>query len=70
MMKFETVKTLKDEKFRRLTGIKRITFDKMVEILDRSIRTRKINSGRKKKLSTENSCSSLRLCVLLCFLCV
>lgn len=54
-MKFETVKMLEDEKFRRLTGIKRSTFDKRVEILDQSIKTRKINSGRKKKLRTENS---------------
>ncbi|MBI3900929.1 MAG: IS5/IS1182 family transposase, partial [Chlamydiia bacterium] len=27
-MKFETVKDLDDEKFRRLTGVKRPTFDK------------------------------------------
>jgi hypothetical protein len=31
-MKFETVKHLDDEKFRRLTGIKRPTFDKMVRM--------------------------------------
>ena len=54
-MKFETVKDLDDEKFRRLTGVKRPTFDKMVGILNESIKNRKFNSGRKKKLSTENS---------------
>jgi hypothetical protein len=54
-MKFETVKNLDDEKFRRLTGVKRPTFDKMVGILDQSIKDRKVNSGRKKKLSLENS---------------
>jgi len=54
-MKFETVKNLDDEKFRRLTGVKRPTFDKMVGILDDSIKNRKVNSGRKKKLSIENS---------------
>lgn len=54
-MKFETVKGLDDEKFRRLTGVKRPTFDKMVGILRESIANRKINSGRKKKLSVENS---------------
>jgi len=54
-MKFETVKDLDDEKFRRLTGVKRPTFDKMVGILDDSIKNRKVNSGRKKKLSIENS---------------
>ena len=54
-MKFETAKELDDEKFRRLTGVKRSTFDKMVGILNESIKNRKVNSGRKKKLSTENS---------------
>jgi len=54
-MKFETVKDLDDEKFRRLTGVKRPTFDKMVGILNDSIKNRKVNSGRKKKLSIENS---------------
>lgn len=54
-MKFETVKHLDDEKFRRLTGVKRSTFDKMVMILEQSIKNRRVNSGRKKKLSLENS---------------
>lgn len=54
-MKFETVKYLDDEKFRRLTGVKRSTFDKMVRILEQSIKNRRVNSGRKKKLSIENS---------------
>lgn len=54
-MKFEAVKNLGEEKFRRLTGIKRSTFDKMVGILEESIKSRKVNSGRKKKLSLENS---------------
>ena len=54
-MKFETARELDDEKFRRLTGVKRPTFDKMVVILDQSIKTRKTTSGRKRKLSLENS---------------
>ena len=54
-MKFETAKELDDEKFRRLTGVKRPTFDKMVGILDQSIKRRKTTSGRKRKLSLENS---------------
>lgn len=54
-MKFETVKDLDDEKFRRLTGVKRPTFNKMVDILNESIKNRKVNSGRKKKLNIENS---------------
>lgn len=54
-MKFETVKDLDDEKFPRLTGVKRPTFNKMVDILDQSIKTRRTTSGRKRKLSLENS---------------
>jgi len=53
-MKFDTVKDLDNEKFRRLTGVKRLTFDKMVCILDESIKNRKTSKGRKKKLSIEN----------------
>ena len=54
-MKFETVKHLDDEKFRRLTGVKRTSFNKMVSILTASVKSRKCNSGRKKKLSVENA---------------
>ena len=41
-MKFETV-------------VKRPTFDKIMGILEQSIKNRKTNRGRKKKLSLENS---------------
>ena len=53
-MKFARVNNLDEEKFRRLTGVKRTTFDKMADILKQSITTRKTNKGRKKKLSIEN----------------
>lgn len=53
-MKFETVKELDDEKFRRLAGIKRTTFDKMVFILKQSDKDKKIHGGRKNKLTIEN----------------
>jgi hypothetical protein len=53
-MKFEIVKGLDGEKFRRLTGVKRTTFDKMVNILEQSIKSRETTKGRKKKLSIEN----------------
>ena len=53
-MKFETVKDLDEEKFRRLTGVKRTTFDKMVCILKQAVHDRKTKKGRKKKLSIEN----------------
>ncbi len=32
-MKYEQIKELEAEKFRRLTGVKKETFDKMVSIL-------------------------------------
>jgi hypothetical protein len=53
-VKFETAKELGDEKFRRLAGIKRTTFAKMVLILEQSSKDKKINGGRKNKLSIEN----------------
>lgn len=53
-MKFDTVKELDDEKFRRLTGVKRSTFDKMLCILSDAIKSRRTAKGRKKKLSIED----------------
>ena len=53
-MKFETVKGLDDERFRRLTGVKRTTFEKMVLILQEADKAKKARGGRKNKLSIEN----------------
>ena len=53
-MKLETIKGLDEEKFRRLTGVKRTTFDRMIEILEKAVQDRGTNKGRKKKLSIEN----------------
>lgn len=50
-MTFETVKTLKTEAFRRLTGVKRETFDHMTSILQESLRLKKLKGGRPGKLS-------------------
>jgi len=50
-MKFEAIKTLKTESFRRLTGIKRETFDHMTSILEEKLRLKKIRGGRPGKLS-------------------
>ncbi len=54
-MKFEKIRALKDEKFRRLTGIKKSTFDRMIFILNTSIKTGRTLTGRKKKLSLEDT---------------
>ena len=53
-MKYEQVKSLSDEQFRRLTGVKRSTFDKMIEILEEADKKKKTKGGRRKKLSMEN----------------
>lgn len=53
-MKFEYMKTYSDEKFRRITGVKRKTFDKMLEIL-RPIKDKlTAKGGPKPKLSLED----------------
>ena len=53
-LKYEKVKILPDDQFRRLTGVKRSTFDKMVKILEGANREKKAKGGRKNKLSIEN----------------
>lgn len=53
-MKYEIIKDSQDEKFRRLTGVKKTTFEKMIEILRQADEKKKIKGGRKNKLSLEN----------------
>jgi transposase len=53
-MKYDQIKLLDDEKFRRLTGVKRATFYKMTEILKNVDQQKKVRGGRKNKLSLEN----------------
>lgn len=53
-MKFDKIAGLDDERFRRLTGVKRSTFEKMVLILQEADKAKKIRGGRKNKLSIEN----------------
>lgn len=50
-MKYEQTKFLEDDKFRRLTGVKRVTFEKMVSILEEADKKKKAKGGRNKKLS-------------------
>jgi hypothetical protein len=54
-MKFERIKNLDEERFRRLTGVKRRTFDKMTLILQEAHQRKKAKGGRNNKLSIENS---------------
>ncbi len=44
-MKYEKIKDYKDEEFRRLSGVKRSTFKKMIEILAEAERKKKIRGG-------------------------
>ena len=53
-MKFEKAKELDTEKFRRLTGVKRSTFDQMVSILEISHKIKKARGGRINKLKIED----------------
>jgi Helix-turn-helix of DDE superfamily endonuclease len=50
-MKFDTIKNLKPEEFRRLTGVKQETFNKMIEIIEEAVRIKKSKGGRPNKLA-------------------
>lgn len=52
-MRFEKVKELKGEEFRRLTGVKRSIFSKMVEILIEEEGKKKARGGKPSKKSME-----------------
>jgi transposase len=53
-MKYDQIKAVEGEKFRRLTGVKRETFMKMVSILEEADLKKKMRGGRKNKVSIEN----------------
>ncbi len=52
-MKYDQIKELDDERFRRLTGVKRSTFEMMLNILKEADKLKKVRGGRKNKLSIE-----------------
>jgi len=53
-MKYEKIAKYSNTKFRRITGVKRATFDKMVEILQKGYAEKHRRRGRKPKLSIED----------------
>ena len=53
-MKYENIKEYDEKQFRRITGVKRATFNKMIEILKKSYAEKHSRRGRKPKLSIEN----------------
>jgi len=52
--KYQQLAGLNDENFRRLTGVKRSTFNTMVEILAKADGAKKAVGGRKNKLCLED----------------
>jgi Helix-turn-helix of DDE superfamily endonuclease len=54
MMKWEKVQTLNDKAFRRLTGVKRRTFAKMIEIIAKAQKEKKARGGRPNSLTIED----------------
>jgi len=53
-MKYQKIKNLPDGQFRRVTGVKRTTFTKMVEILTEAQTKKKSKGGRPNKLYVED----------------
>ena len=53
-MRYESLKEFKDEEFRRLTGVKRTTFEKMVEILKEAEQAKKAIGGKPNKLTIQD----------------
>lgn len=53
MLKGESLQGLKAEEFRRLTGIKKATFEQMVVLLEEAHDRKKARGGRPNKLSVE-----------------
>ena len=52
-MKYEKIKDYKDEEFRRLSGVKRATFKKMIEILRSAEKKKKARGGKPNVLPME-----------------
>ena len=53
-MKFENLTKLSESQFRRAIGVKRKTFERMVEIVRDAEKLKKAKGGRSNKLSVEN----------------
>lgn len=53
-MKYEVIKGLEDEKFRRLTGVKGTTFEKMIGLLRDAAIKKRAKGGGKPKLLLED----------------
>ena len=58
-MKYEKIAEYSNTKFRRITGVKRATFDKMAEILHKGYAQKPQRRGRTPKLSIEDLLATL-----------
>lgn len=54
-MRWEAINKLSADEFRRLTGVKKPTFDEMVNILQAARSQKRLRGGRKNKLSVEET---------------
>jgi hypothetical protein len=52
-MKYEIIKSYSEKQFRRITGVKRQTFEKMLEILRPKLREKLSRGGRNPKLTLD-----------------
>lgn len=53
-MKWKNLQKMSGSQFRRITGVKRKTFDTMVEIIEEAERTKKAKGGRPNELTIED----------------
>jgi len=53
-MKYENIKGYREEKFRRITGVKRTTFEKMLGILEEAETIRRAKGGLRPQLTLED----------------
>jgi hypothetical protein len=53
-MRWECIKELSQEAFRRLTGVQKATFEKMTGVLQEAQRQKKLRGGRPSKLCIED----------------
>jgi Helix-turn-helix of DDE superfamily endonuclease len=54
-MRWNTISQLALEEFRRLTGVKKPTFDKMVQVLQTVREAKQARGGRRPKISVEDT---------------
>jgi Helix-turn-helix of DDE superfamily endonuclease len=53
-MRYKKLREFKDEEFRRLTGVRKVTFSKMLEILKEAEKIKKAKGGKPNYLSMED----------------